>query len=355
VFLSAGLAIVSAQTLQSASSSDPQQPNRQQIEELKDRIDANGDPQALQQLEAMAETSTRAMTALGDHYARDDGVAPADRAKATEYYERALSLGDKSARTRLGVLYRNGVGTPANPARALELLSAAADEGDSWAMFHLAQGHLRRKFGSASRPDQVVVMLRRAKDAGNPQAVAALSNLYLWGRGGVKRDPKRSVALLEEAADQGNAVAARNLIAIYRDGRGKQIRRDRGKAASYLQKYAKLFTQDDLANEQLLNDTARASAASNSEELAKNYAEGDAATKRRILMALRGGNQNAYVLLLQRRLKAAGRYDGKLDGQLSISTIKAINDFCQSANIREQCRRGPLSVEAASALAGVVK
>ena len=329
------------------------QPSRQQIETLKSQVAANGDAEALQQLDAMAQSSPLAMVALGDLYSHGSGVT-ADGAKAAQYYENALSKGDNSVRTRLGVLYRDGTQVPANPERALELLSAAAKDGDNWAMFHLAQGHLRRQFGTASRPADGAKMLEQAMAAGNPQAVVALSNLYMWGNGGVRRDPKRAVALLEEAADKGNAVAARNLIAIYREGRARLIARDPKRASALLEKYAKLFSATSLADEKLLNEGVAANTAASRGVVGEAYSKADPAERRRLLMSLRAGNPNAYVFLLQDQLKALGRYTGKVDGQLNSATIRAINAFCQSEQIGSACRRGPLSVDAATALANVL-
>ncbi|HEY6632010.1 MAG TPA: tetratricopeptide repeat protein [Rhizobiaceae bacterium] len=332
---------------------DAGNPTQQQIEALKSQV-ANGDAEALKQLEAMAESSPLAMATLGDMYSHGEGV-PADPAKAAQYYESALAKGDKAVRTRLGLLYRDGAGLPANPSRALELLSGAAQEGDNWAMFHLAQGHLRSRFGSASRPAEGIKMLEQAMAAGNPQAAPALANLYMWGNGGVRRDPKRAVALLEEAADKGNAVAARNLIAIYRDGRGKLIAKDPKRAAALLDKYAALFDPASLATEKLLGDSVRTNTSASREALAESFDNADPAERRRLILSLRAGNPNAYVFLLQHRLKAAGKYNGNVDGRLNSTTIRAINSFCRSENISNDCRRGPLSVNAAAALADVLK
>jgi len=349
-FLLAALASV-PQILPVASpaAAQEEQSPAQQVQALKAKAQA-GDTDALRQLETLAQSSPQAMAAMGDLYA-GGGAVPADPGKAAEYYSNALSRGNKSVRTRLGVLYRDGDGLPANPERALELLGAGAAEGDGWAMFHLAQGHLRNRFGRASRPAEGVKMLEEAIKAGNPQAPAALANLYMWGNGGVARDPKRAIALLEEAADKGNAVAARNLVSIYRDGRGKLVPKDPGRAAALLDKYATLFDTDALATEKLLNDSSRSTASTSRDALAESYRKSDPAARRRMLLSLRSGNPVAYVFLVQDRLRAAGKYSGNVNGQLTRSTIAAINSFCEEKGITRACRMGPLSIEGATALA----
>ena len=329
--------------------------SRKEIEALKSQVLATGDAAALQELKDQAEFNTLAMVALGDVYSRGGDGVPADGTVAAEYYEKALAQGVESVRTRLVVLYRDGTELPADPTRALELLTAAAEAGDHWAMFHLAQGHLRDQFGDASRRAEGVRLLKEAMAAGNPQAVAALSNLYLWGHGGVRSDPQRAVALLEQAADQGNSVAARNLIAIYRDGRGKLIPKNAQRASALLDKYAELFDPAALATERLLADRASTETSAGREALVESYVNADASTRRRLLLSLRAGNPNAYVFLLQDRLKSLGRYTGRVDGRLSSATIRAINSFCRAENIHPACRQGPLSVEAATALADVLK
>jgi TPR repeat protein len=270
LFLLGALALPAAAAQQASS--------HKEVEALKLEVARSGDAAALAWLVTMSETTPSALAALGDLYSRDS-VLPADGAKAADYYERALAAGDKGVQTRLGLLYRDGKLLPAKPARALELLSSAAEAGDRWAMFHLAQGHLRKQFGAASRPAEGVKMLERAMAAGNPQAVVALSNLYMWGNGGLRRDSKQAVKLLEDAAHAGNPVAARSLIAIYRDGRSKRVPRNPKKATALLAEYGKLFDAKALAAEHLLMDGVAANTTARRRAVADQFAKAEPAVQ----------------------------------------------------------------------------
>ena len=65
-------------------------------------------------------------------------------------------------------------------------------------------------------------------------------------------------------------------------------------------------------------------------------------------------NPNDYVLSVQTMLADKGLYSGKLSGQLTQTTIAAINRYCEKAGITEQCKWGPLSGIGSAALIGAL-
>jgi hypothetical protein len=70
-----------------------------------------------------------------------------------------------------------------------------------------------------------------------------------------------------------------------------------------------------------------------------------------IVRQIRGTNPNAFVFLVQARLKELGVYDGKSTGSLDRQTIQAINAYCTASAPIKSCNNGPLAETATKVLA----
>lgn len=54
-------------------------------------------------------------------------------------------------------------------------------------------------------------------------------------------------------------------------------------------------------------------------------------------------NPNAYVYVIQDRLKNAELYKGRMSGMLTSDTIRAINALCRQGENADNCGLGPMS------------
>lgn len=206
---------------------------------------------------AIRQGDTARLTLLADMYAEGDGI-PRDMERAQRHWAHAQrfleSLGDRrsppQSRT-LAHLYANGLGTPADGARAVAILKSEAGRGDGTAerligdYYYAGQGFAEPDMakaikwyeaaaadGSTARLDRLGEMY--AKGQGTPvnkeraafywrTAVEAfeamgttratwetriLSRLYRYGRG-VPQDQERALALLKDAGADGDTAALR--------------------------------------------------------------------------------------------------------------------------------------------------
>jgi uncharacterized protein len=155
-----------------------------------DRVEAKKDP--------------KAMTLLGELYARGLGVRR-DDAKAAEWYKLAADRGDRDAVFALAMFALQGRAGPSDREAAAKLLAAAAKLGHTVAAYDLAllyiEGHLfPQDFPRAAE------LLRTAAQAGSPEAQYTLGTLYKEGRG-VPKDMKEAVRLFALASLADNTDA----------------------------------------------------------------------------------------------------------------------------------------------------
>ncbi len=124
--------------------------------------------------------------------------------------------GDVEAQRGLGIVYRDGVGTAANPAAAARWFRRAATAGDGEAQIFLVD-ILRADGGAVEAADWA----RRAAEQGIPRAQFILGQMYQSGEG-VPVDPVRAAIWYERAATAGSAEAQLQLGLMFRDGLGIQ-------------------------------------------------------------------------------------------------------------------------------------
>ncbi len=129
-----------------------------------------------------------------------DAYNKKDYFKAFEYYTKAAGQEDVTVLYRLGFMYRNGLGTTRDNAKAAFFLEKAAELGHAAAQCNLG---------------------------------------YLYNNGlGVEKDHKKAFELYSKAAGQGNDIAQNNLGRMYE--KGFAIPRDYAMAVAW---YAKSFAQ----------------------------------------------------------------------------------------------------------------
>ena len=169
-------------------------------------------------MKAANQESVYAMVEVGQILAT--GQAASDRAAAAKWFQRAADLQYPTAMSLLGecALYGNGV--EKDPARAVQLLTAAAAKNNAYAMRLLGDlykgglpGVLAQSFPEAFR------MYSSAKDLGMLDAQGNLGVLYINAQG-VPKDEAQAVKLWKSGAEQGNPLCMFYYAMAMEDGIG---------------------------------------------------------------------------------------------------------------------------------------
>ncbi len=127
-------------------------------------------PDQEEQLMALANLGdTRSM--LGLAYMRlNPSEGRFDPAEAVAFLERAAAAGSAEAQFELAKVYERGTGVPPDPARALDLYQAAADQDYADAINDLGFLHYQGGLGLAPDPQKALELFERAADLRHPQA-----------------------------------------------------------------------------------------------------------------------------------------------------------------------------------------
>ena len=163
-----------------------------------------------------------------------DGSAKPDHAGAAYWYARASDQGDLEATYRLGLLYRDGLGVPATPATALDLLRKAAMAGYVPAMVPLAY-----VYGAARTPvspQRMTYWAQQAAEKGDPAGSTIMGYLYNKGQlgGGPPYYYKMAMNAYLKGAEGGDCLAMMNIGGLYFNGDG--VPQDRALAQTWFQK-----------------------------------------------------------------------------------------------------------------------
>lgn len=151
----------------------------------------------------------------------DDALA----ALEAKDYARALTLlrplaeqGMARAQSNLGVLYWQGLGTPADPIEAARWLEKAAAQGNANAEYGMGL-LLREGRGVPKDALRAAGYFNLASAQDHPDARFNLATMYENGEG-VPMDKKAAIGLYQLAADQGQTDAQNNLGILYATGNG---------------------------------------------------------------------------------------------------------------------------------------
>lgn len=163
-----------------------------------------------------------------------DGTAKPDHAGAAYWYARASDQGDLEATTRLGLLYRDGLGVPANPASALDLLRKAAMADYVPAMVPLAYVYFAAK--TPVSPMRRNYWAQQAAEKNDPMGWTLTGYLYNKGQlgGGPPYYYKMAMNAYLKGAEGGDCLAMMNIGGLYFNGDG--VPQDRALAQTWFQK-----------------------------------------------------------------------------------------------------------------------
>jgi len=226
-------------------------------------------PSGLDQLKrALTERAdagdSKAQLALGTIYQSGtlaaDGSAQHDYAGAAYWYHRASDRGEAQAAYQLAILYRDGLGVPADESQSFRLLQKAAEANYVPAMPLLSDVYAEQK--TAVSGERATYWAMKAANAGNAKGWMVLGFEYDTGKLG--GDPpywhRRAMEAYKKAADGGNCVAMMEIGELYANGNG--VRADRAQAESW---HAKALSCQGsnlaLLQEQAAQYRARAAAA----------------------------------------------------------------------------------------------
>ncbi len=308
---------------------------------------------------AAKKGNTNAMTRLASIYISGNG-GPKDPAKGIEWYRKAASAGDSLAQNHLGYYHDNGKFVEQNYEKARHLYEQAAAKGNSMAMHNLgfmfANGRGVQKDITAARK-----WYYKAARRNNTLAIRHLAGLYYTGAGGQK-DLAEALKWNRKAAELGDAVAMNVMGNMLSSGEGGE--KDPRQARRWYEKSARGGSDWGMANfgstlfgEKnyreafkwfrkaadknlpyawtwlgIIHDFSPAGQAN--PPLAAQY----------IVRALKAGEKNAISQMtqnhrgrsaqfrreLQKLLRQAGLYSGRIDGSFGPSTLNAIRSLPQS-------------------------
>ena len=156
--------------------------------------------------------SAASQVLLGVAYLNGDGGLAREPARAAYWFERAAIQGNAYAEQRLGDLYEQGLGVPANRKLAFDWRLKAANRGIVAAQLKVGKMY-QEGAGVAKDIDQAIYWFHRAATEGNAEAQYLLGRLYHYG-GDVEVDRAAARSWFEKAAQQGyeGAIHILNLI-----------------------------------------------------------------------------------------------------------------------------------------------
>jgi TPR repeat protein len=123
------------------------------------------------QMAALAQGGdTRSMLGLAYMRLNPEG-SRFDPSEALDYLSRAAAAGSPEAQFELAKLYERGIGTAQDPARALALYRAAADQDFADAINDLGFMNYQGLLGLPQNPGKALALFERAADLRHPQAM----------------------------------------------------------------------------------------------------------------------------------------------------------------------------------------
>jgi TPR repeat protein len=263
---------------------------------------------------------------------------------------------------RLGRMYAAGSGVARDDSEAVSWYRKSADAGNLNAMAALAVALLEGR-GAAKDQPEAVRLLRLASGKDGVEANYRLGVLMVQGRG-VDKDVLEGMRLLTRASDTGHTPAMVDLGVMHNHGIGVQV--DFGKAAQwykraadlgsiagmvslgYLYQQGKGVEQNDFAAAKLYRRAADLGSPHGIHNLAAMLDRGKGVERRDpeqaaelVLQAIEMGNQFSYQQMaknahswsaefrraLQKKLRDAGTFTGRIDGTIGASTITALDAY----------------------------
>jgi TPR repeat protein len=286
----------------------------------------NDDGDFLRTLRRLGESGNAAvMYRLGRMYAGGIGVAR-DDAEAVRWFRMGAAAGNLNATTMYAIGLIEGRGTGKDPQEGVRLLKSAADRENPEAMHRLAVVLVNGKVVDKDIPEAVHLMTKAA-EAGHSPAMVDLAVMYNQGIG-VQASPAKAAHWSKRGVDLGNPTSMVNLGYLHEHGKG--IEQNYAAAVTLYRRAADLGHSLGLHNLAAMLDRGKGVERRDPEQAAEL-----------MLRALEMRNQFSYQMMqrnsnafspdfrraLQRRLRDAGVFDGRIDGSIRASTMAAIDAY----------------------------
>ena len=237
---------------------------------------------------AAASGHSTAIADLGVLHAHGHGVKK-DFAKSLNLLRKSVKLGNPYAMSNLGAMYANGFGVAKDFAKAKSFFIQAADQNDANAEYWLGVLHAEG-WGVQQSFDEARKWFERALASGEPDGASRIGYLYEEGVG-VPKNPAEAMKWYVLGAEK-NSPEAHYLVAYYVD-EGQRTPFDADSVAHHLLTAARL---------------------------------GDVSALQELRAGLKNWNPEGKKAV-QRKLKKAGVYKGKIDGKLGKGTQRSIEAY----------------------------
>jgi TPR repeat protein len=281
-------------------------------------------------LRRLADTGNAdAMARLGRMYGTGIGVARNDT-EAVAWYRKGSAAGNVQATIALAVALIDGRGVGKDTQEGVRLLRAGADKGSHEALYRLgivlAEGKVAAKDSA-----EAMRLFTRAAEAGHVPSMLELALLYNNGEGGTA-DPAKAAQWYKRAADLGSTAGMVNLGFLYQQGKG--VDRNDITAVGLYRKAAAEGNASGVHNLAAMLDSGRGVPRKDPEQAADLIMQ---ALDLRNDFTFRQMSQNSrawspeFRRALQKKLRDANFYSGKIDGELRDTTITAISAYMNRA------------------------
>jgi TPR repeat protein len=304
--------------------------------------------------------NSHVMFRLGRIYATGAGVAR-DEGEAVKWYRKGADAGNLNAMAALAEALLEGRGTAPDPQEGLRLVKEAAAKEQVVAMNRLGHILIEGKL-TGKDPQEAARLFTRAAEAGHAPSMVDIGLMYSTNSG-IQHDPSKGAMWFKQAAELGYSPGMVDLGWLYEHGTG--IEADVPKAAMWYKRSVDLGNPVGMVNLGLLyaqgkgvekNEAAavalyRRAVALGNPMAMNNLAwmlQGGWGVERNpeeaadlMLQALDRGNEFSRLSMtkyasawsrefrqaLQRRLRDAGFYSGRIDGSFHASTIDSLNAY----------------------------
>lgn len=250
-----------------------------------------------------------------------------NEAEASRQYRQSAELNNTDAMIELAIAYELGKGVEWQPDETLRLLEKSARLGNAEAMTLLAHSYYE---GNLVKYDETKAFrwFRKAADAGNPEAAFFVAGAYDRGEGVEQNDFKARDWYLRALNSNDHDAAATNLAWMYLEGRGGDTNIERARVL--LEQAA--AADDVMAMRELALQYLNGTFQSDQKEIAVDWLMRALKSGGRIeaefwFLTKSGSYPRYFNKAVQRRLKEAGTYHGKIDGRIGDQSLQALFQY----------------------------
>lgn len=250
-----------------------------------------------------------------------------NEAEAARQYRQSAELNNTHAMIELAVAYELGKGVEWQPEETLRLLKKSARRGNAEAMTLLAHSYTE---GNLVDYDETRAFqwFQKAAEAGNPEAAFYVAGAYDRGEGVEQNDFKARHWYGRSLNSDDAGLAATNLAWMYLEGRGGD--KNTEQARQLLEQAA--AADDVIAMRELTLQYLNGTFQSDRKEIAVDWLMRALKSGGRIeaeywFLTRSGNYPRSFNKAVQRRLKEAGTYHGKIDGKIGDQSLQAVFQF----------------------------